>query len=250
MSRRVIAVCGKGGVGKTSICAIIASLLLKNSIKKTLMVDADHAGGLALALGVDVKTTLNDVRKKTIAMIKNGDVDKTDLAASVDYRLMEALLEKGNLAFLSIGRPEEEGCYCSVHTLLKEAIEHLAGNFDITVIDAEAGIEQMNRKVMDSVDYLILVSDTSKKGIKVVCDLMEVAKATLGPIETGVIFNRVRSQTEAEQLIRQNDLPVIGWVNEDDTIRKHDGESISFFDLPDCPALNDVKAILERAKII
>lgn len=67
---------------------------------------------------------------ETINEIKKKNRDKKDLARGIDYLLARALIEKGNLAFLSLGRPEEVGCYCSVNTLLREAIEELSGKFD------------------------------------------------------------------------------------------------------------------------
>src|SRR5450756_2130876 len=163
----IVAVCGKGGVGKTTVTAVAARELSRLKDIKALVVDADPGGGLEMALSIKPKKTLNDVRKEIIEEAKAGKRDERDLAVSVDYILAEALTEVGNLAFLSIGRPEDEGCYCKVNVILRDAIEGLAGRFDVTVIDAEAGIEQVNRKVMGEVDYVLLVSDTSTKGIRV-----------------------------------------------------------------------------------
>ena len=79
---------------------------------------------------------------------------------------MEALAEHGELALLVVGRPEEEGCYCKLNSFLRRAIEALSAQFNLTLIDAEAGIEQVNRRVMRSVDQLLLVSDPSQKGLR------------------------------------------------------------------------------------
>ena len=251
MSQRIVAICGKGGVGKTTVSSIIARAFARSTHLRTLMVDADHAGGLGMALALSVKQTLNDVRVITIAEIQSGTADKRDLAASVDYRLMEAIVEIGNLAFLSVGRPEEEGCYCSVHSLLREAIEMLAGKFDRTVIDAEAGIEQLNRKVMTAVDTLILVSDATAKGIRVAETIAQVAQnAGVGAKKTGLLINRVRSESEALEMKNSTGLAVLGTVPEDDTIRDFDRKQISLLDLPDCPAVLAVQQALAFAGIL
>jgi CO dehydrogenase maturation factor len=247
---RVIAICGKGGVGKTTVSAMLARALSQREDLKVLMVDADPAGGLAMALGIRPKRSLNQVRKDTVAAVKQGQRGKKELAMSVDYLLMEALVEKGNLAFLAIGRPEEVGCYCQVNTLLRSAIEMLAQNFDVTVIDAEAGIEQVNRKVMSSVDSLVLVSDISAKGIRVAEAIKKVAAKISGQKPIGLLINRVRSKEEIAQVSKITGLKIIGTIPEDDTIRKFDSLELSFLTLPPCPAYKAVVKALEKAKVL
>jgi len=249
MKKTVIAVCGKGGAGKTTVSAVIARALSEKGGVRSLIVDADPTGGLAMALAIRPKKTLDDIREETIRQIRKGESSKKDLAMSIDFLLMEAVTERGNLAFLPIGRPEETGCYCSVNSLLRDAIELLAGQFDVTLIDAEAGVEQVNRQVMKSVDHLILVADTSAKGIRVAETILKVAGDMAGGIKAGLILNRFRSKDEAEALASATDVPVIGFVPEDDTIRRFDAEERSFFDLPSCPAADAVLAALGKAGI-
>jgi len=145
---KVVAVCGKGGVGKTTVTALLSRLLFEGKNGKVLVVDADPAVGLGMALSQFPDRTVNEVRKEIISTVKEHSTDSLDLAASIDYKLMEIVEELGNLGFLSVGRPEEEGCYCQLNTLLREAIETLSSHFDMTLIDAEAGVEQVNRRVI------------------------------------------------------------------------------------------------------
>ena len=71
---KIIAVAGKGGVGKTSISASIVKLLVENfPDKKILAIDADPAVGLSVALGVDVKLTLDDIRMSIVDSVENGE---------------------------------------------------------------------------------------------------------------------------------------------------------------------------------
>jgi len=247
---KVVAVCGKGGVGKTTVCAVLAAELLRRKKLKALIVDADPAGGLSMALKIPIKRSIDQVRIETIRTIKKGKRDKKDIALSVDYLLMEALTEKGNLGFLSIGRPQEIGCYCSVNDLLKDSIEILAREFDLTIIDAEAGIEQVNRNVMSAVNYLILVSDTSAKAIKLAETIARVAKKISGQNKAGLLLNRVRSGKEAEGIKSRLKIDLIGWIPEDDTIRRFDADELSFFNLPPCPASQSIISALESAKIL
>lgn len=246
MKKRVLAVCGKGGVGKTSVTAMIGKMLLDQKDVRTLLVDADPAGGLTMALDLPPRRTVEEVRRQTIQEIQQGQTDKQDLAASLDYLLLEALSESRNLAFLAVGRPEEMGCYCSVNRLLQEAIELLAEKFAVTVIDAEAGIEQINREVMRSIDFLLLVSDPTMKGLRVTETIRQVAKRICGTIETGLLLNRVRSAEEAQEFKSKTELNLIGWLPEDETIRRFDAEGRSFLDLPDCAAYRAIHALRDR----
>lgn len=247
---RVVAICGKGGVGKTTISAIAARVLAGRTCVKSLMVDADPAAGLETALGFKVKKTINDARTRTIREIQKGESDDRDLAQGIDYYLMEALAERGGQGFLSIGRPEEVGCYCSVNSLLREAIEILARRFDVTVIDAEAGIEQVNRKVMGAVDYLLLVSDLSMKSLRVAETIAKVAGRVSGQKEHGLVVNRAKTEAEALAAAGRTDLPFAGWIPESKEVRDFDGEARSFFELPDCEAARAVEEILKGAALL
>jgi len=240
----ILSVCGKGGVGKTSVSALLVNMLIKNAAGRVLAVDADPAEGLFYALGISVKKTVDDIRNDLISRIERGEqTDKRDLLQRLDYELFESLEERGNLACLAIGRSEQDGCYCQINTLLKELIKDLAYNFDYVVIDAEAGIEQMNRRVMELVTHLLLLTDISVKGRNVVNVLNEVAEKTISFDKAGVIFNRVKPEDEIGSIIQGMDLQVIGWIPEDETIRVFDREGKSFFDIPDCAA----NAALEKA---
>lgn len=241
----IVAICGKGGVGKTSLSAMLSRLVLEEGAVRGLAVDADPAGGLCLALDLPVKRTVNDLRKAVIAATRERSTDSLNMAASIDYQLLEALTEHRNLAFLAVGRPEEEGCYCQVNTFLREAIESLSGHFDFTVIDAEAGVEQVNRRVMREVDALLLVSDPTAKGVKVAEAIKQVADEAMRYGRAGLIINRVREAAEAHRLAERTSLPLLGWLPEDETIRSFDAEGRSLLELPSgTPALAAVRNLL------
>jgi len=174
---KTIALCGKGGVGKTSVAALMMKALARRKDLKILAIDADPAVGLCLALGLDVKKTVDDIRNDLIRSIqKGGGQNKSATLHQLDYELFDALTERGNVCFLAIGRPESEGCFCKVNSLLKDIIEDLAKNFDVVLIDGEAGVEQINRRVMKTVDHLVIVSDTSAKGLNVAKTIKHLAQ--------------------------------------------------------------------------
>ncbi len=233
----MIAVCGKGGVGKTSISAMMVRQLLQNPQNKVLAIDADPAVGLATALGISAGKTVDDVRNDLICRVAGSHtMDKAEMLALLDYDMLSALAEKDNLAFLAIGRPEKEGCYCRVNHILKDIIKSLAVNFDYVVIDGEAGIEQVNRRVMESVTHLVLVSDTSVKGLGVVKAIKDVSDTAIACDHAGLILNRLRGAAEFAEIRPPSALPLMGWIPEDDAIRLADAKGESILEIADNPA--------------
>ncbi|MBQ5970107.1 MAG: AAA family ATPase [Clostridia bacterium] len=224
---------GKGGVGKTSLSAAMIRLLLERyPDKKILAIDADPAVGLATALAMQPPMTLDDVRLKIAASIDKGETaDAVALLSEARFHLLDCMDERGNLSFLAIGRPEAAGCYCKVNAYLKQVIETISGNFDFVVIDGEAGIEQINRRVLETITCLVLVSDGSQKGIQVVSTIQHVASRLVQCEKSGVIFNRIRpgfALPAAQELP-----PVLAVIGDDDAQAQNDMQGESVFSLPD-----------------
>ncbi len=238
----VIAVCGKGGVGKTSISATLVRLLSADSGNKVLAIDADPAIGLATALGIEVGKTVDDIRADFIEQLESGNTaDKAEILTNLDYELFSALEEKQNLAFLAIGRPEKAGCYCKVNSILKDVIASIVDNFDYVIIDGEAGIEQVNRRVMEKVSHLLLVSDASAKGLNVVKTINQVSNAAVDHEQSGLILNRIRGNKELDLITISSELNCLGWIPEDDAIRNCDIKGDSILELDNCPAIQATK---------
>ena len=174
---KIIAVAGKGGVGKTSLCsAIVRQLVETYPGKRILAIDADPAIGLSTALGIQVEHTIDDIRNEVIETSERGEYRQAiEVLNEARFRIFDTMVECEGFAFLAIGRPEAAGCYCSVNSYLKEVINMLAGDFDYVVIDGEAGIEQISRRVMDQVTHLLLITDQSAKGVRVCEEIKQVA---------------------------------------------------------------------------
>lgn len=172
-----VAVCGKGGVGKTAFSAMLASRCAESgAFKRILVVDADPAMGLAMALGVKVSHTIGEVRKHIIKTAQEGSLDEGKLLADkLDYLILQSLVEGEKFSLLAMGRSEALGCYCSVNDILRDAMDVLAQKFDLMIIDGEAGLEQINRQVVAGLDRLVLVTDASKRSIATVDQLLSIA---------------------------------------------------------------------------
>lgn len=242
----ILAVCGKGGVGKTSISALLVRLLSEDPANRILAIDADPAVGLAFPLGITVQKTVDDIRNELIARLENGETtDRKALVRSLDYELFSALEEQDNIAFLAIGRPEGDGCYCRVNALLKDIIREIAVNFDYVIIDAEAGIEQINRRVMEMVSHLLLVADASLKARAIVETIHRVAQKKCALETSGLIFNKMRDQQEIEAMGALSGLATRGGLLENERLREFDRDGRSFFELPDQEILDQLRAAMK-----
>lgn len=199
---KLITVAGKGGVGKTSVAAAMVKIISQTFPEKRLLaIDADPATGLSTALGVEVKATIDDIRKDIVSTLKEGDTRSAmELLGDARYKIFDAMTETDKFAFIAVGRPESAGCYCKINSYLKEVISLLSGDFDYVVIDGEAGVEQVNRRVMEKVTHLVLVTDPGKKGRQVIAQVKEVADRLMSPQKTGVIVNRILDEAQKEYL--------------------------------------------------
>ncbi len=249
---KIITVAGKGGVGKTSICAsIVRHLVEAYPDKKILAIDADPAVGLSVALGVDVKLTLDDIRNSIVDSVENGDTKEAlELLSEARFRIFDALVEMPGFAFLAIGRPEASGCYCKVNSYLKEVIGILANSFDYVVIDGEAGIEQIQRRVMEKVTHLILVTDQSKKGGQVIATIKGVADELISYDKIGCIVNRL-TNPELKDLIEAPGVEILSFIPADSAFAANDIKGQSVMELSaDSAMLNGVKEALQKIEIL
>lgn len=245
---KMIALAGKGGVGKTSLAAaMVKTLVQEHPDKKILAIDADPAVGLSTALGVEVTETIDDIRKAVVASVEQGDTrGAMELLSESEYRIYDALVECDGFAFIAVGRPESAGCYCKINTYLKAVIQILADNFDYVVIDGEAGIEQVNRRVMEKVTHLVLVTDASKKGTQVVQTIRRVADELVMYEKIGVIANRLPSR-EVCDILDIGDLPLLAGIEADTRLAQADLTGQSVLELPgDTPLVQGAAQALHQ----
>ena len=252
---RSIALCGKGGVGKTALSTLIVHLLRETG-RRILAVDADPAMGLTMALGAGTPKTLGQIREHIIQVARQRDTEQTrQMADMVDYYLLEALVEKDRYSLLAMGRTEVLGCYCPVNSLLRDAVETLSASFDLMVLDAEAGLEQINRKVLRRVDDLLVVSDPSARGFQTAGMMRELVRSQeeLRPDRIGLIVNRCPSDaaTDWAKGAERHGLELLGVIPEDPALRARDEAGESLLTLPEeSEAVRGVRSVLDRMGLV
>nr|MDO8082194.1 AAA family ATPase [Candidatus Freyarchaeota archaeon] len=251
----IIALSGKGGAGKTVITALMAIVLREIPGLHVLLIDGDPSmSHLARILGLRVERTLEDVREDIIRVADKGsEEERAERVRSLDYYLLEALVEEKGFNLLAIGTPVSPGCFCPANTLLRDAIESLSKNFDVTLVDCEAGLEQINRKVIRSVNSLLIVADPTLRGLQTAEVIRKTAEKYTHCSETGLVINRVRSPHE-ERGIREKaeklELRVLGVVPEDENISELDtlGKPITEIS-SEASSLESVRGIINNLKL-
>ena len=252
--KRLVAVCGKGGTGKTALTAMMTRVLLESrKAGKLLLIDADPAMGLPNALGIKVKRTMGQVREEIIKTARGSDKEKKEkLNSMLDYMVLEALVETDSFALLAMGRTETLGCFCPVNNLLRDAIESLSKNFDTIVIDGEAGLEQINRQVMQHLDTLIVVSDATSRGVQTAGQIKKMVEKdkVIKVKKMGLVFNRVQGNDELlKQVAGDTGLKVFGYVPQDEEVARYDLIGKPLSELPSTShALAAVRTVVENIR--
>ena len=244
---KVIALAGKGGVGKTTIGAMLVRYLVEEIRKgPVLAVDADPNSNLNEMLGVTVHSTIGEARENLKKDVPTGMSKDSWL----EYRIQEAVIEAAGFDLLVMGRPEGPGCYCAANNMAKKYIDALKQNYPFVVVDNEAGMEHMSRLVTQDVDHLFVVSDPTPRGLltaKRICDL--IGELQLNIRDQHVIVNRVRTNEEGSlrEMAGKRGLEIAGFVREDTALVLADSEGKSVFDLSgDAVSLADAYRIFER----
>ena len=236
----VIAVAGKGGVGKTTLCGLLIQYLCEQKKGPILAVDADANSNLNEVLGVEVEATLGDIREE-IARAETAKenpipagVSKADYA---EFKFNSALIEDDDFDMLVMGRTQGKGCYCFVNGLLQAQLAKLQNNYPYMVVDNEAGMEHISRGILPSMETAILVSDCSRRGVQAVGRIAElIRECEMKPSRVGLIITRApKAELNPGILeeIQKQGLDLIGVVPQDEAVYEYDCDGKPTVTLPE-----------------
>lgn len=220
----IVAIAGKGGTGKTTFAALLIKAAIKCGIKPLLAVDADPNYNLGDALGIKFDKTIADI---TDAFSK----DKISLPSSMskeaylEVMLNSAITESNEVDLIVMGRPEGPGCYCYINNVLKAFLERLEKNYKLVVIDNEAGMEHISRRITPKVDSLVLVSDPSVKAVRATKRIKELAVELGLEIKNfGMVICQAKNLNweRLEDEAKKTNIPLWGLIPHDAEIEERD----------------------------
>ena len=245
---KIIALAGKGGVGKTTVGALIVRYFATRGISPVLAVDADPNSNLGETLGFDVQKTVGDIREDFMKD-PQGIPSGMDKVVYLEMLMNQVLIEQKAFDLLVMGRQEGQGCYCMVNNILNRFSDELEKNYKYLLVDNEAGMEHLSRRTSGRVDMLLLVTDYALRGLRAVGRIREMlGELKLGVANIGLIVNRAPeklSQTFLDETERIG-VPILCTLPDDGNLLDFDMDRRSLLDLPDdSPAVSAVDAMMD-----
>lgn len=217
-----IAICGKGGTGKTTLAAlIIRELVQKHQGDSILAVDADPNSNLDQALGIKAENSIVaivDGISKNPGRIPQGMTKDR----FIEYQIQDSLVEADGFDLLAMGRPEGPGCYCFVNNLLRSLIAKLSKSYAFMVIDNEAGMEHLSRRTTRIIDLLLIVSDFSIVGLRSAKRILDLSRELeIDVKEARLVVNKaVNGLTQLQEEIDRLGIPLAGIIPQDEDVLK------------------------------
>ena len=243
---KVIAVTGKGGVGKTTVAAMIVRFLKENADGPVLALDADPDANLGTVLGIPVETTIGDLREEVLRAIKDFPAGMSK-DAYIEAGLHQIIEESEKVDLVTMGRGEGPGCYCFVNNLLRKFADDLMPSYEWVVMDNEAGMEHLSRRTASRIDHLIVVVNENPLSL----DCAERIDVLLKDMDRDVrnkyvLLNAVRpDRVEAvRRRLTGLSLTDLGAIPRDDAVEDLIFEGRPIGELADGPALQAVYAAL------
>ncbi len=253
-----LAIAGKGGVGKTTLASLLASVYAVEG-KKVIAIDANPDPNLALALGISAEeaqkiTPIAElgelIEERTGA--KPGSVGAFfKLNPKVDDIPQRFSITKDNVKLLVMGTVKKggEGCMCPESTLLKSLLAHLLlGKDEVVVMDMDAGLEHLGRGTARGVDAFIIVMEPGKRSLQTAREITRLAK-DLGIERYYVVGSK--TQNKADRQFIMDSLPgfeVLGFISYNPKIMEADRRGWSIFEaVPE--AVEEVRGIKKRLEL-
>ena len=242
MATHTIAVAGKGGVGKTTTCGMLIDYLCKKRQGPVLVVDADANSNLNEVLGVELETSLGQIREEMAQAELKGTIPASMTKADyAELKFNSALIEDDDFDMLVMGRTQGEGCYCYVNGVLQRLMSKYVPNYRYVVMDNEAGLEHVARGTLPHVDTMLLISDCSRRGIQAVARLAQmIEEMNLKPGQMGLIVNRAPGGVLDDGIkaeIEKYGLKLFGVLPHDEAVYRCDCDGEPSAKLPDGAAM-------------
>jgi CO dehydrogenase maturation factor len=254
------ALAGKGGVGKTTVSAMIIKYLVQTQPGAVLAIDADPSSNLNMVLGLDLEWTVGDIREDLLVQVKSsltaGGAAMGTIAGGIskreylDYEIRSSLMEGERFDLIAMGRSEGPGCYCAVNHNLREVVDSISKNYRYVVIDNEAGLEHLSRRTTRDVQHMLVVTDPTQRGLVAAERIAGFRKDMDIHIENAeLILNRMNGAVPAalQQRIDDMDLPLLGVIPADTELMEFEFSGRPLVELgDDSPVFAAVSEMMQK----
>ncbi len=213
-----IAVAGKGGVGKTTLTALLASHFLARG-RGVLAIDADPSPCLGPALGF----TADELAAAVPLSAMEGVLDERSGGRTGVFRLNPTVADlperltvsRGALRLLLLGSVEHGGggCFCPASSVLRELVRHLMlKEGEVVLLDLYAGVEHLGRATADSVDAMLVVAGPNPRSIATAHQVRRMAQE-VGIERLLLVGNGITGDEDAAYLVdRAGDFEIAGMI--------------------------------------
>jgi len=196
-----IAISGKGGVGKTTIMALLADMLQQNG-KEVLLIDADPSPHMAQTIGIENTERITPIAEMTeLLAARSGKTPGSpfyQINPKVDDLLEKFMVKKNGLRLMVLGaiQTADGGCACPENTVLKRLLTKLLLTpSQVVLLDMEAGVEHLGRGTIAGADRLLIVAIPAKSSVRTAQKIKKLAQEA-GIPKISFIGNLVRDQDD------------------------------------------------------
>jgi CO dehydrogenase maturation factor len=215
-----------------------------------LAVDADANANLNELLGLDIGMTIGEIRKDLKGDLPVGMTRDQFM----EMKIQQAIIEESGYDLLVMGQPDGPGCYCSANQYLAMSMDRLAENYKYIIVDNEAGMEHLSRLNLRAIDYLLIVSDPSARGIMTARRIAEItAPLGLAVKNKLLIVNRTPTPLTPElkakiaEAVAGGDLPLGGVFPSSDELIHQEITGASYLELSEeVPVVQTAFATFDR----
>jgi len=232
----LMGISGKGGVGKTTLSALLVNRLIARGKTPVLAVDADPNVCLDANLGVEVTKTIGRVREEARQEAGKGlgaGISKQQL---LEMKIAESLVEADDFDLIAMGRSEGPGCYCYANNVLKQVISQISENYPYVVLDNEAGMENLSRRIVQHLNVLVMVADPSRRGLETMKRLHSITdEMAIYYDKLVLVVNRMRRDElpgYAMQLKEETGADLLVGLPDDEELANFGEEGCKLADVP------------------